>query len=307
LSKIEDTQNILKSIGLPPKQYNEGSALTLLALSNIKEEDSWVNAEAVRLRIHDIIIFIKENYGKSYAENSRETIRRQVIHQFEQARVVDKNPDNPSLATNSPRSHYALTDAMLILIRSYGSSDWVDNLETFKSNHNALLEIYQKKRQMEMIPVHLPDDKELKLSPGKHNLLQAKIIEEFAPRFASGSQLVYLGDTANKMLYLDDNLLNELNVPVTEHDKLPDVVLYERSKNRIILIEAVISHGPVSHKRHYELEQVLSSCNANRIYVSAFLDFKEFKRHIEEIAWETEVWLLEMKDHMIHFNGDKFL
>jgi type II restriction enzyme len=109
------------------------------------------------------------------------------------------------------------------------------------------------------------------------------------------------------MLYLDDNLLNELNVPVTEHDKLPDVVLYERSKNRIILIEAVISHGPVSHKRHYELEQVLSSCNANRIYVSAFLDFKEFKRHIEEIAWETEVWLLEMKDHMIHFNGDKFL
>ena len=307
MSKIEDTQNILKSIGLPPKQYNEGSALTLLALSNIKEEDSWVNAEAVRLRIHDILIFIKENYGKSYAENSRETIRRQVIHQFEQARVVDKNPDNPSLATNSPRSHYALTDAMLILIRSYGSSDWVDNLETFKSNHNALLEIYQKKRQMEMIPVHLPDDKELKLSPGKHNLLQAKIIEEFAPRFASGSQLVYLGDTANKMLYLDDNLLNELNVPVTEHDKLPDVVLYERSKNRIILIEAVISHGPVSHKRHYELEQVLSSCNANRIYVSAFLDFKEFKRHIEEIAWETEVWLLEMKDHMIHFNGDKFL
>jgi hypothetical protein len=155
LSKIEDTQNILKSIGLPPKQYNEGSALTLLALSNIKEEDSWVNAEAVRLRIHDIIIFIKENYGKSYAENSRETIRRQVIHQFEQARVVDKNPDNPSLATNSPRSHYALTDAMLILIRSYGSSDWVDNLETFKSNHNALLEIYQKKRQMEMIPVSI--------------------------------------------------------------------------------------------------------------------------------------------------------
>lgn len=307
MSKIEEAQNILKSIGLPPKQYNEGSALTLLALSNIKKEDSWVNAEAVRLRIHDILIFIGENYDKSYAENSRETIRRQVIHQFEQARVVDKNPDNPSLATNSPQTHYALTDAMLILIRSYGSSDWVDNLETFKSNHNALLEIYQRKRQIEMIPVHLPDGNELKLSPGKHNLLQAKIIEEFAPRFASGSQLVYLGDTANKMLYLDDNLLNELNVPVTEHDKLPDIVLYERSKNRIILIEAVTSHGPVSPKRHYELEQVLSSCNPNKIYVSAFLDFKEFKRHIEEIAWETEVWLLEMKDHMIHFNGDKFL
>jgi len=307
LKKIEEAQDILRSIGLPARQYNDSAALTFLALGNIKEEDSWIDAKAVRLRIHDIIIFISKYYNISYAENTRETIRRQVIHQFEQARVVDKNPDDSTLSTNSPRSHYALTEEMLNLIRSYGSIEWKNNIEKFKNKNGALSEIYQKKRQMEMIPIHIHDEKELYLSPGKHNHLQVKIIEDFAPRFAPGSRIVYVGDTANKMLFIDEIILNDIQVPVSEHDKLPDVVLYNKISNRIFLIEAVTSHGPVSPKRQFELEQVLSNCTAEKIYISAFLDFKEFKRHLEDIAWETEVWISEINDHLIHFNGDKFL
>lgn len=307
MKKIEEAQDILRSIGLPTRQYNDSAALTFLALGNIKEEDSWVDAKAVRLRIHDIIIFISKYYNISYAENTRETIRRQVIHQFEQARVVDKNPDDFTLSTNSPRSHYALTEEMLNLIRSYGSIEWKNNIEKFKNKNGALSEIYQKKRQMEMIPIHINDGDELYLSPGKHNQLQVKIIEDFAPRFAPGSRIVYMGDTANKMLFLDETILKDIQVPVSEHDKLPDVVLYNKISNRIFLIEAVTSHGPVSPKRQFELEQVLSNCTAEKIYISAFLDFKEFKRHLEDIAWETEVWISEINDHLIHFNGDKFL
>jgi type II restriction enzyme len=307
LKKIEEAQDILRSIGLPARQYNDSAALTFLALGNIKEEDSWADAKAVRLRIHDIIIFISKYYNISYAENTRETIRRQVIHQFEQARVVDKNPDDSTLSTNSPRSHYALTEEMLTLIKNYGSIEWKNNIEKFKNKNGALSEIYQKKRQMEMIPIHINDGDELYLSPGKHNQLQVKIIEDFAPRFAPGSRIVYMGDTANKMLFLDETIFKDIQVPVSEHDKLPDVVLYNKISNRIFLIEAVTSHGPVSPKRQFELEQVLSNCTAEKIYISAFLDFKEFKRHLEDIAWETEVWISEINDHLIHFNGDKFL
>lgn len=307
MKKIEEAQDILRSIGLPARQYNDSAALTFLALGNIKEEDSWADAKAVRLRIHDIIIFISKYYNISYAENTREIIRRQVIHQFEQARVVDKNPDDSTLSTNSPRSHYALTEEMSTLIKSYGSIEWKNNIEIFKNKNGALSEIYQKKRQMEMIPIHIHDEKELYLSPGKHNHLQVKIIEDFAPRFAPGSRIVYVGDTANKMLFIDEIILNDIQVPVSEHDKLPDVVLYNKISNRIFLIEAVTSHGPVSPKRQFELEQVLSNCTAEKIYISAFLDFKEFKRHLEDIAWETEVWISEINDHLIHFNGDKFL
>jgi len=169
------------------------------------------------------------------------------------------------------------------------------------------LEVYRKERKSRMVPVKLPSGKRAFLSPGKHNQLQVVVVEQFAPRFAPGSLLVYLGDAAQKNLHMDEELLESLNIPVTEHDKLPDVVLYDKKKNRLFLIEAVTSHGPVSPKRQYELEQMLGHSPADRIYISAFPDFREFKRHLSNIAWETEVWLSEIPDHLIHFNGDKFL
>ncbi len=87
---------------------------------------------------------------------------------------------------------------------------------------------------------------------------------------------------------------------------MPDVVLYDEQKDHIFLIEAVTTHGPISPKRQVELGDVLKKCKAAKIYISAFLDFREFKRHIDNIAWETEVWIANNPDHMIHFNGPKF-
>jgi hypothetical protein len=74
----------------------------------------------------------------------------------------------------------------------------------------------------------------------------------------------------------DAHELSELNVPVTEHDKLPDIILYWPERNWLFLIEAVTSHGPVSPKRHHEIEAMLKSCRAERVYVTAFLDSKAF-------------------------------
>ena len=85
------------------------------------------------------------------------------------------------------------------------------------------------------------------------------------------------------------------------------ISLHQEAKNWLYLIEAVTSHGPVSHKRRHELEKLLEGCPAKRIYVSAFLDLAEFRRHVPHIAWETEVWIAETPEHMIHYNGDKFL
>ncbi len=307
MGKILEAQKILKALGLPPAQFNESAALTFLSLANIQEDDPWRKAEPLRRRIHDIIIFIKGAYGKEYAENTRETIRRQVIHQFEQARIVNRNPDNPLLPTNSPRTHYALTDEVINLIREYGGKGWNIKIKTILGSRKSLWEIYQKERQLKMVPVKLPTGDNILLSPGKHNELQASVIEQFGPRFAPGSLVVYIGDTARKTLHLDEKLFENLKIPVSKHDKLPDIVFYDKKKNYLFLIEAVTSHGPVSPKRQYELENMLEDCPAKRIYVSAFQNFKEFKRHLANIAWETEVWLSEIPDHLIHFNGDKFL
>lgn len=306
MSKIGETITLLKELGLPKAQQNERSALTLLALLDLKEESSWSEAKKRAIRIHDILIFIQKNYKKQYAENTRETIRRQTIHQFEQAGIVIRNPDYPLRPTNSPNTVYAISDDALKAIKKYKTRAWKSSIKEFVKRKGKLIEKYKKIKEEHLIPVELPGGKIFRFSPGKHNKLQAGIIKEFRSRFCSKTSVLYLGDTAKKLLHLDENLLKKLKIPITKHDKLPDVVLYDPEKDILILIEAVTAHGPLSPKRQIELEETLKECKSKRIYLSAFPDFREFKRHIDNIAWDTEVWIESNPDHIIHFNGPKF-
>jgi len=306
MSKIDEAITILERLGLPKAQQNERSALTLLALIDLKEGASWSESRKRAIRIHDILIFIQEHYGKQYAENTRETIRRQTLHQFEQGGIAVRNPDNPTRPTNSPRTVYAIADSALKVIKSYGASKWESALTEFVKNKGRLIERYEKRSKTHLISVDLPNGTLVNLSPGKHNELQVKVMQEFRERFCPDTKVVYVGDTAKKLLHVDRDLLGQLKIPITEHDKLPDVVLYDPVKNHLFLIEAVTAHGPLSPKRQIELEQALRDSSAKRIYVSAFPDFREFKRHIDNIAWDTEVWIANNPDHMIHFNGPQF-
>ena len=307
MSKIDEARDILEQLGLPPAQRNDISCLTLLTLTGLSEDDAWSQAGKPSHTIHQMLGVMRDTYGRDYAENTRETVRRQVIHQLEQARVVDRNPDDPNLPTNSPRTHYGLTDEALKVLRLYQTRGWESELRAFRSRHGVLLEIYQRRRRMREIPIRTSTGEEIRLSPGRHNKLQAQVVTDFGPKFAPGAILLYLGNAANKLLHLGRERLVELGVPLTEHDKLPDLVLYDEERNRLFLIEAVTSHGPVSPKRVEELEITLKDCAATRLYVSAFPDFRHFKQHVDKIAWETEVWIAEIPDHLVHFNGDKFL
>lgn len=307
MNKIEEAQEILKSLGLPAAQRNEMSALTLLALCNIKETDSWNHASRQSLGItKGVMAFVAENYNKQYAPNTRETFRRQVLHQFVQGRIADYNPDKQDLAVNSPHAHYAITNVALLVIQKYGKPEWNNAIAEFKEQIGTLTEAYEKERALHLVPVTI-NGEEIKLSSGTHNKLQAAVIEQFAPRFASGAKVLYLGDTANKDLFVDKEKLEKIGIPITEHSKLPDVVIYDEKREWLFLIEAVTSHGPISPKRMLELEDFLKDCVVGKIYVTAFPDKTEFRKHIADIAWETEVWIADNPDHMIHFNGDRFI
>src|SRR5438093_1006088 len=245
--------------------------------------------------------FVAREYGKQYAPNTRETFRRQVLHQFVQAHIVDYNPFEPDLPTNSPRAHYAITEAAVAAIRTFGTKKWRQAIRDFILQQGSLLTIYEKRRTDNLVPIRLPKGKILELSPGSHNELQRAVIEQFAPRFAKNAELLYLGDTAKKTLFINNSVLDGLRIAIMEHEKLPDVMLYQEDQDRVFLVEAVTSHGPMSPKRVIEFEQMLSNCTARRVFVSAFPDFQEFRRHLRNIAWETEVWLAEIPDHLIHF------
>lgn len=308
MTKVEEAQDILKTLGLPSNQQNEISALTLLALCGIGADMSWEKANRRRVTISKgIMLFADKEYGKQYAPNTRETFRRQVLHQFVQARIADYNPFEPDLPTNSPNAHYAVSEAALTAIQTYGTDKWSNKAKEFIDKQGSLRTAYQRKRTRRLVPIQLANGKILKLSPGTHNELQAAIIGEFTPRFAPGAILMYLGDSANKNLYINESIFTKLGISITEHDKLPDIVLYDEERQWLFLIEAVTSHGPMTPKRIVELEEMIRNCTCGPIFVSAFPDFKEFRKHLRDIAWETEVWFADIPDHLIHFNGDKFL
>lgn len=302
MNKIEEAQDILKSLQVPVKQQNEMCCLVLLAMANIKENDSWNRVTNEWIRIHDVILFIKNNFGVSYAENSRETIRKQAMHHFRNAAFIEDN----GRATNSPKYKYRLTMEMLSLLQTYNTEKWQSSVADFLRNHSSLIELYESKRNLKKMPVKI-NGVNFTFSPGKHNQLQKAILEEFAPRFAPNSECLYVGDTIEKDLVKNEERLQGLGFSITLHDKMPDVVLYSEDKNWLYFIEAVTSVGPMDPKRIKELEEMTTGVTAGKIYITAFLDFKTFKKFSESLAWETEVWIADMPDHMIHLNGDKFL
>lgn len=165
----------------------------------------------------------------------------------------------------------------------------------------------QRKRELEKVPVTLPDRIELQLSAGEHNILQKAIIEDFLPLFGMGAELLYIGDTSDKYLYLKQDRLSELGYFTVEHDELPDIIAYSAEKNILFLIEAFHSTGQWSELRVKKIREKLTDCKARVVYITAFETMESFRRKAAEIAWETEVWVADFPEHLIHFNGYKFL
>lgn len=306
-NSIEAAQRILKSLGLPPAQQNERSALCLLALLNLTPGKPWADAENPLMGITPIMDWVREYYGTDYAPNTRETFRRQSMHQFRDAGLVLYNPDKLDRSVNSPKTVYQIELKMLILLRIFCTSSWHDNLITYLAQRQTLVERYAKERKQNRIPVKIASEIDITLSPGKHSELIRAIIEDFAPCFTPGSMPVYVGDTGCKWSYFDAPLLDKLGVTVDSHGKMPDVALHYVEENWLLLVEAVTSHGPVDGKRHAELAELFAGATAGLVYVTAFPNWATMGSYLPKIAWETEVWVADALSHLIHFNGERFL
>ena len=300
--KIEETREFLQTIGVPKAQQADICCYVILAMAGIKPDMSWSEATNEWIRIHDIIQFVNTFYGMSYAENSRETFRKQALHRFRTAALIEDN----GKATNSPNYRYRLTEETVKILRTMETPVWKEFIKRFLCYHEKLIDLYASKKKMTMMPVNI-NGESFKFSAGKHNELQKAIIEEFAPRFAPNSECLYVGDTIEKDLVKNVEKLKELGFEITLHDKMPDVVLYRADKNWIYFVESVTSVGPMDPKRILEITEMTKDVTAGKIFVTAFLDFKTYKKFAEELAWETEVWIAEMPEHMIHLNGDRFM
>jgi len=305
--KIKEAIVLLEAVGLPRAQQNERSALSLFALLMMKPDTPWEDAGNHLIGITPIMSWASEHFGKHYAPNTRETIRRQTMHQFCDAGIAIYNPDMPDRPVNSPKAVYQVEPSALELIRKFGTPEWDEALKVNLSGRETLVARYAMAREQNLIPVETLDGTLLTLTPGDHSELIRRIIEDFAPRFTPGARLIYAGDTGAKLGFFDKDSLSKLGVHVDSHGKMPDVILHFTNQNWLILVEAVTSHGPVDGKRHKELSELFADSLAGLVYVTAFPNRSLMSRYLGEIAWETEVWVADAPSHLIHFNGVRFL
>jgi BsuBI/PstI restriction endonuclease domain/BsuBI/PstI restriction endonuclease HTH domain len=305
--KLENAVEILQALGFGPRQANDTAGYALLALADLRPIDPWSAAESPLRGITPIIEFIRDSYRVEYAPNTRETIRDEAVKHFVEAGLLLRNPDTPDRPTNSGNTVYQVEPTALSLLHLYGTHAWPRQLKQYLESRDEIRSELVRQRNIARIPVKMPAGEAVTLSPGGQNPLIKAIVEEFCPRFAPGATVVYIGDTEDKFLHLDATYLKGLGVVIAQAAKMPDVVVHDKKRKWLLLIEAVVSAGAVDAKRRVELKALFKGCKAGLVFVTAFEDRIAFGRFQQQISWETEVWIAGEPDHIIHYNGERFL
>lgn len=302
--RLAEAVEALTDLQFGPRQRNETAAYALLAMLDLRPNLPWSKALAPLRGLKGINTFIAEAYGKQYAENTRETIRDDAVKFFVEEGLLLRNPDKPHRPTNSGKTVYQIEPTALALLRKFGRSGWSPALKKYLASREALKHEIARKRELTRVPVILPDGSKVALSPGGQNPLIKAIIEQFCPTFAPGGVVIYIGDTENKFVHVEADGLAVLGVNLNSAAKIPDVIVHYTAKNWLLLIEAVTSAGPVDGKRRKDL---FAGCRAGLVFVTAFENRRGMQSFLSQIAWESEVWIAEDPEHMIHFNGERFL
>ena len=316
MSRVDEAKEVLKAFGFDKFRSNTRSALVLLALLQIEPGGQWADARNPMLTVDGVRLWINAKYeqdlrahnnGKLYAPNSRETLRRQTLHQFRDAGFVIYNDDSPGRVPNSSHNNYRVNPEALAAIRLYGKPGFDQAIETYLVTAPGLLAKYQAARNMTRIPVTLPGGRALTLSGGGQNVLIKQMLDDFCAYFVPGGEVLYIGDADEKLMHFEEKTLASLGVSVDTHGKMPDLVVYQREKNWLFLMEAASTHGPVDAKRHGELQTLFAGSTAGLVYVSCFPDRPTMRKFLADLAWETEAWCASDPTHMIHLNGERFL
>lgn len=306
--RINEALQLLKDVGMPHEQLNNRTAITLLAILGLTVRKNWSEASSNLIGIRGILDFARNEMDFDYAENSRESVRKHSVKQLVSAGIVLHNPDDPTRPVNSSKNCYQIEQSALVLFKSFDTKEWGTSLKEYLRKRPTLVQKFARQREMNRIPINVKKGMQISLSPGPHSNLIRDIIEQFASRYIPGGDLVYVGDTGSKWGYFDSGILDSLNVKVDEHGKMPDVVIYLKKKNWLVLIEAVASSGPVDSIRHNELQKLFSKSTAGLVFVTAFPNRGEIlRKFLSVVAWETEVWCASDPSHLIHFNGERFL
>lgn len=312
---VEQALQVLEDLGVPLEgltlRRKVRMAKAFLALAGLRPGLAWAdakdNSHHRQLLSRQVIKFMNAHLGENIADSSYDNIRRQDLLLPEKALIVLRSAKNPDANTNDGTRGSALSPSAGQAIRRFGTSQWKSAVDQFLRGRETLADQLRRDRDLARIPVKIANGTSLVFSAGKHNVLQKDIIERFLAIFGFEAEVLYVGDTSSKFLFVNRQKLTEIKFFELAHDQLPDVIAYSEKKNWLYLVETVTTANPITELRRRTLLELTRDCTADVIFITAFPDRATYRKFAKDIAWETEVWIADAPEHMIHFNGNKFL
>lgn len=301
--RLDAIRKVLQVVHFPERWITDQTAICLYALVDRKPRKGLLPGKSCLrdgARIRNILDFARHDLNKPVAENTRESYRKQSLKPLYEAGIIELH----QTSINDPNTFYTINVDFERILKETAAAQRARLVEAWDSTHHERLTVLRGKREKEDITIKT-GELSLALSSGTHNRLVKEVCEIFAPAYIPGFEPVYISDTRNKMLYVNQALNSTLNLKLDEHDKLPDIILYRRSMNIVYVIEVVTSAGPVSESRKKEIHGILTKrgpLTFGTVYITAFPDRQIFRRFVVDIAWETKVWIAAEQFGIIHFD-----
>lgn len=305
---------IIDQLGIPLEgltgRAKEKLAMAFLAAGNIKSSKYWSKVQSANtgysITTKECVDFYNTYLEESMSKGSYDYVLRDGLKKLLIGGIVEQS--KPESNISDATRGYRISTEYARIIAKFGQNDWEKQVEVFNKTHKTYKERLSQKRDIPKIPVKLADGTEFHLTDGEHNLIQQQVLTEFLPRFGYGAKVLYCGDSDNKYgIIYEKEKLKELGVHDLKQGKLPDIVAYSEDKDWIYLIEAYHTSNPITVERKYELSQIFFEVADKCIYVTAFENNSAYHTCTEELAWETEVWIITEPDHMLHLNGSRFM
>ena len=299
---VKEVKALLHQLGFPSRRITEQTAFCILALSDTSPRERLLAGHtclADGARVHDILNYVRQDIGRPVAENTRESYRKTSLRPLMEAGWVIRH----QLSTNDPNTYYRLHPDFARLLTLPSGSERDTLVERL-----CLLERKRYRKQQDLrqeVLVTVAPGKVHTLSPGRHNLLQQAVVKTLGPALLQHPQVVYVGDTAPRIGYQDRSLMRRLNLPIDVSASLPDVIFYDQEEKGLLVVEAVVSSGPISTGRLAQLQELTASSRSlgvRVVYVSAFPSRRVFRRFVEDIAWGSSVWIADEPYNIVHFD-----
>lgn len=304
---LERAEDLLEALGMDRERSNDRSAMTFLALADVKPGCNWSSATNEMYTTRQIMDWIRDEMGTTYAPNTRETIRRFTLHQFVAGGLVEYNADDPNRPTNSPKNNYRIAPPLLPVLQAIDTPEFPTLLEDFLAGITTWNQQVSEQREISRVPVRMPNGIPMTLSAGGQNALIKAMVEEFCPRFIPGGVVLYIDDTDKSLGDVTDDILEFLGIEVPEHGKSPDLIVWDKANNWVFMMEACSTHGPIDVIRKRELHTLFENIKVPIVFISCFPDRAVMRKYLADLAWETEAWCADTPDHMVHLDGVKFL